>query len=100
MIDGNLDADFAALERTDSLKTAETPSAPRVRRSVLATLPANPDARARSGRTEGASLEVVEVPVSVPQEDPVAHLQSARTGFVLAAVLVIYWIWIRKRRKR
>ena len=92
MIDSSIDADFAALERVDSQRTA----APVRRRApaTLATLPALPASRTGTLVEESS----VVVPSSEPAPaDPLGHLQVARLGFAAAVVLVLYWLWIRRR---
>ena len=93
MIDASVDADFASLERKDSQK----PSAPVRWRApaTLATLPAAPSPRPGELAAEG----VAEVAVPPPPSDPLGHLRTARLGFAAAVVLVLYWLWLRERRK-
>ena len=93
MIDSSIDADFAALERADSQR-ADSP----VRRrapATLATLPAFP--AARTGMLAAETSEGVPPPEPVPP-DPLGHLRAARLGFAAVVVLVIYWLWIRRKR--
>jgi len=101
MTDGTVDSDFAALERAESLKVSEVAARPRERRSVLAVLPERPDAPVRTVLAEEAADDaaVVAVPADEPRADPVVRLQTARMGFAFAAILVLYWLWIRKRRR-
>ena len=93
MIDSSLDPDFAALERADS----QRPAAPVRRRApaTLATLPALPSAR--TGTLAEEPSVVVPSPEPVPS-DPLGHLRAARLGFAAVVVLVIYWLWIRRKR--
>lgn len=94
MIDSSIDADFAALERADSQRA----TAPVRRRApaTLATLPALPSARTGTLAAETTS-EGVPPPEPVPP-DPLGHLRAARLGFAAVVVLVIYWLWIRRKR--
>lgn len=94
MIDTSVDADFAALERADSLKA----SAPVRRRApaTLATLPAVP---ASTSTSTLSTTSTISTPTP-PPPDPLTHLQTARLGFAAAVVLVLYLLWIRERRKR
>ena len=94
MIDSSLDPDFAALERADS----QRPAAPVRRRApaTLATLPALPSAR--TGTLLEESSVVVPPPESPDTSDPLGRLQTARLGFAAVVVLVIYWLWIRRKR--
>jgi len=97
MIDGSVDADFAALERTDSLKADAGSASPRVRRGVLATLPSRPKEWGSGELREAEASAAVEVPA--PSPAPAAHLRMVRLGVAAVVVLVIYWLWIRQRRK-
>ena len=92
MIDASLDPDFAALERADSQRA----SAPVRRRApaTLATLPPEPSFR-RNELTEEVPAGTVAVPMETA--DPLGHLQTARIGFALAAILVLYLLWSRRR---
>jgi len=98
MIDGSVDPDFAALERSGSLKPNAAPPVSRVRRGVLADLPAHPPA---FGTLDLGDAAVATVAAEGPGSatDPTEHLQTARLGFAAAVVLVLCWLWIRNRRK-
>ena len=96
MIDASVDADFAALERADSQRA---PAAPVRRRApaTLAMLPAAPSARPGTLAVE-SSAEVAVPPDGPAPADPLEHLQTARVAFAAVIVLVIYWLWIRRKR--
>lgn len=97
MIDASVDPDFAAFERQESLKEARPAggvadgAVGRVYHGRLSAL------SARETPEGSESAEVVPPPEPVPP-DPLGHLRTARLGFALAAVLVCYWIWMRRRR--
>lgn len=103
MIDSSIDPDFAAFERQDSLKEArpaggeagasEGASRTVVYRGRLAAL------SPRSDHQEGTLRATTAVPDrDAPRPDPVGHLRAARLGFAAAVILVIYWLWIRRKR--
>ena len=96
MIDASVDSDFAALERADSQRA---PAAPVRRRApaTLATLPASPSPHAGQLAEEPVAAMAVQ-PAEAAPADPLGWLQTARLGFAAAAVLVIYWLWIRRKR--
>lgn len=55
------------------------------------------------GRETEAEVGAVESSEGVPppepvQPDPLGHLRAARLGFAAVVVLVIYWLWIRRKR--
>ena len=96
MIDSSVDADFAALERTESQRETATP----VRRrapATLATLPSLPASRAGELAEEPVVSMTVQ-PSRSAASDPVGHLRAARLGFAAVVVLVLYWLWIRRKR--
>ena len=97
MIDAAVDPDFAAFERQESLREARPVgggadgTVGRVYHGRLSAL------SIREAPAAAESSEVVPPPEPAPP-DPLGHLQTARLGFALAAVLVCYWIWMRRRR--
>lgn len=95
MIDATTDADLAALERRDAAKAQSAPVRRRTS-ATLAMLPAAAPETVVGQLAVTASSEVVLPPHKTP--DPVRHLQTARMGFVLAALLVCYWLWIRRKK--
>ena len=101
MIDASVDRDFAAFERQESLKealpteTAAAEAAPRVYRGKLAALASRPEQTGTLLSTPTPSAYT-----SSPPPDPLGHLRAARLGFAAAVILVLYWLWIRQKRKR
>lgn len=100
MIDASVDPDFAAFERQESFRGSavvaedRAGSADRVVCGRLTTL------SPRAARPSEQAVEgVLAVPEPVPA-DPLGHLRAARFGFAAAVILVLYWLWIRERRKR
>ena len=99
MIDASVDRDFAAFERQESLKEVRpsaADAAPRVYRGKLASL---------ALRREHQTGTLLSAPApsactSAPPLDPLGHLRAARLGFAAAVILVLYWLWIRQKRKR
>ena len=100
MIDASIDQDFAALERQESLKevrpseTAAADAAPRIYRGKLASLSSH-----RECQTGTLHSTTTTPDCDSPRPDPLGHLQTARLGFAAAVILVIYWLWIRRKRK-
>lgn len=98
MIDATTDVDYAALERRDAQAAPRVP----VRRRAPGTLASLPSAP--TGPSEGAEAASVTETVAVTASaahappDPMRHLQTARLGFALAAILICYWLWMRRRR--
>ena len=93
MIDSSVDSDFAAFERQESLKEvrpSETDAAPRIYHGKLAAL------RCTTTATPTATTATAATPAAAPP-DPLGHLRAARLGFAAVAVLVIYWLWIRRK---
>ena len=106
MIDASIDQDFAALERQESLKAARpvaatAEEAPRtiVYRGRLSSLsPRSNQAETRHCSPSPSTF------TSAPPPPPststsLSHLRTARLGFAAVVILVIYWLWIRQRRK-
>ena len=98
MIDASVDRDFAAFERQESLKEVRpsaADAAPRVYRGKLAALASRPE--------QNEILHCTTTTpdcTSAPPPDPLGHLRAARLGFAAAVILVLYWLWIRQKRKR
>ena len=98
MIDASVDRDFAAFERQESLKEVRpsaADAAPRVYRGKLAALSSHPN--------QNEILHCTTTTPdydSAPPPDPLGHLRTARLGFAAAVILVLYWLWIRQKRKR
>ena len=98
MIDASVDRDFAAFERQESLKEVRpsaADAAPRVYRGKLAALAFRPE---QTGTL--LSTPTPSTCTSAPPPDPLEHLRAARLGFAAAVILVLYWLWIRQKRKR
>lgn len=98
MIDASVDPDFAAFERQESLKevrpseTVAADAPPRVYHGKLATFASHPDSQAETLRSTTTTPDRDSSP-----PDPLGHLQTARIGFALAAILVLYLLWGRRR---
>ncbi|MDO5314335.1 MAG: hypothetical protein Q4G55_13140, partial [bacterium] len=60
--------------------------------------PAPPTPRAGELAVETAAAHEA-APARHPEADALAHLRAARFGFALAAVLVLYGLWIWQRRR-
>lgn len=107
LIDAGADPDFAAFERAEARRAsvvspAASAAAPRRRRRTLAELPAAPAAApvVPAGELVVETAAAHEAaPAPRPEADPLAHLRAARFGFALAAVLVLYGLWIWQRRR-
>ena len=50
--------------------------------------------------TENLAVIVEESSPAEREPDPLGHLRAARLGFAAAVILVLYWLWIRQKRKR
>ncbi len=103
VMEAGVDADYAALERAESLCTPATSTAPSGavyrHRRTLAELPSSPmPVRSDAPIVKTVAHEAVETP-SQPV-DPLVHLRTARLGFALVVVLVLYGLWIWQRRRR
>lgn len=103
LLEAGVDPDFAAFERAEarraSAPSAASAAAPRRPRPTLAALPPAPPApRAGELAVETAAAHEA-APARRPEADALAHLRVARFGFVLAAVLVLYGLWIWQRRR-
>ena len=106
MIDASIDQDFAALERQESLKAARPVAAtaeetPRtiVYRGRLATLPSHPNQTGTLRCSPSPSTFTSAPPPPPSTSTSLSHLRMARLGFAAVVILVIYWLWIRQRRK-
>lgn len=103
LLEAGVDPDFAAFERAEarraSAPSAASAAAPRRPRPTLAALPPAPPApRAGELAVETAAAHEA-APARRPEVDALAHLRVARFGFALAAVLVLYGLWIWQRRR-
>ena len=113
MIDASIDQDFAALERQESLKealpteTAAAEAAPRIYRGKLASLSVQSGSERgdleQAARAPLPHFEALHCTTTTPDHDsspppPLAHLRAARLGFAAAVILVLYWLWIRRKR--
>ena len=103
LLEAGVDPDFAAFERAEarraSAPSAASAAAPRRPRPTLAALPPAPPApRAGELAVETAAAHEA-APARRPEADALAHLRVARFGFALAAVLVLYGLWIWQRRR-
>lgn len=100
LLEAGVDPDFAAFERAEARRaSAPTAAAPRRPRPTLAALPPAPPApRAGELAVETAAAHEA-APARHPEADALAHLRAARFGFALAAVLVLYGLWIWQRRR-
>lgn len=103
LLEAGVDPDFAAFERAEARRASAPPAAsaaaPRRPRLTLAALPPAPPApRAGELAVETAAAHEA-APARRPEADPLAHLRTARFGFALAAVLVLYGLWIWQRRR-
>lgn len=103
LLEAGVDPDFAAFERAEarraSAPSAASAAAPRRSRPTLAALPpAPPTPRAGELAVETAAAHEA-APARHPEADALAHLRAARFGFALAAVLVLYGLWIWQRRR-
>ena len=112
MIDASVDRDFAAFERQESLKEVRpsaADAAPRVYRGKLASLSVQSGSERgdleQAARAPLPHFEALHCMTTTPDHDssppsPLAHLRAARLGFAAAVILVLYWLWIRQKRKR
>lgn len=103
LLEAGVDPDFAAFERAEARRASAPPAAsavaPRRPRATLAALPPAPPApRAGELAVETAAAHEA-APARRPEADALAHLRVARFGFALAAVLVLYGLWIWQRRR-
>lgn len=103
LLEAGVDPDFAAFERAEARRASASPAAsaaaPRRPRLTLAALPPAPPApRAGELAVETAAAHEA-APARRPEADALAHLRAARFGFALAAVLVLYGLWIWQRRR-
>lgn len=103
LLEAGVDPDFAAFERAEARRASAPPAAsaaaPRRPRLTLAALPPAPSApRAGELAVETAAAHEA-APARRPEADALAHLRAARFGFALAAVLVLYGLWIWQRRR-
>lgn len=103
LLEAGVDPDFAAFERAEARRASAPPAAsaaaPRRPRPTLAALPpAPPTPRAGELAVETAAAHEA-APARRPEADALAHLRVARFGFALAAVLVLYGLWIWQRRR-
>ncbi len=103
LLEAGVDPDFAAFERAEARRASAPPAAsaaaPRRPRPTLAALPPAPPApRAGELVVETAAAHEA-APARRPEADALAHLRVARFGFALAAVLVLYGLWIWQRRR-
>lgn len=103
LLEAGVDPDFAAFERAEARRASASPAAsaaaPRRPRPTLAALPPAPPApRAGELAVETAAAHEA-APARRPEADALAHLRVARFGFALAAVLVLYGLWIWQRRR-
>lgn len=103
LLEAGVDPDFAAFERAEARRASAPPAAsaaaPRRPRPTLAALPpAPPTPRAGELAVETAAAHEA-APARHPEADAFAHLRAARFGFALAAVLVLYGLWIWQRRR-
>ena len=103
LLEAGVDPDFAAFERAEARRASAFPAAsaaaPRRPRPTLAALPPAPPApRAGELAVETAAAHEA-APARRPEADALAHLRVARFGFALAAVLVLYGLWIWQRRR-
>ena len=103
LLEAGVDPDFAAFERAEARRASAPPAAsaaaPRRPRPTLAALPpAPPMPRAGELAVETAAAHEA-APARHPEADALAHLRAARFGFALAAVLVLYGLWIWQRRR-
>lgn len=103
LLEAGVDPDFAAFERAEARRASAPPAAsaaaPRRPRLTLAALPPAPPApRAGELAVETAAAHEA-APARRPEADALAHLRAARFGFALAAVLVLYGLWIWQRRR-
>lgn len=103
LLEAGVDPDFAAFERAEARRASTPPAAsaaaPRRPRPTLAALPpALPMPRVGELAVETAAAHEA-APARRPEADALAHLRAARFGFALAAVLVLYGLWIWQRRR-
>ena len=103
LLEAGVDPDFAAFGRAEARRASAPPAAsaaaPRRPRPTLAALPPAPPAP-RAGKLAVETAAAHEAaPARHPEADALAHLRAARFGFALAAVLVLYGLWIWQRRR-
>ncbi len=103
VMEAGADADYAALERTESLCASAASAAPSGaayrHRRTLAELPPSPvPVRSDAPIAETGAHEIAKT--QSPPEDPLVHLRAARLGFAMVVVLVLYGLWIWQRRRR
>ena len=103
LLEAGVDPDFAAFERAEARRASAPPAASaaaprRPRPTRAARPPAPPAPRAGELAVETAAAHEA-APARRPEADALAHLRVARFGFVLAAVLVLYGLWIWQRRR-
>ena len=98
MIDSSVDQDFAALERQESFRGTGTVAADRADVAVGRVYHGKLASLSPHREQTGTLLSTTATPdYDSSRPDPLGHLQAARLGFAAAAVLVIYWLWIRRR---
>lgn len=102
MIDSSIDADFAAFERQESLKEARpvgegADGTERAARTVVYCGRLAAFASHRDHQT-GTLYCTTTTTTTTTTPDPLGHLRAARLGFAAVVVLVIYWLWIRRKR--
>ena len=98
MIDSSVDQDFAALERQESFRGTGAVATDRADVAVSRVYHGKLAALSpRSGRLTEKAVESVPAESEPVPADPLGHLQAARLGFAAAVVLVLYWLWIRRR---
>jgi len=103
VMEAGVDADYAALERAESLCTPATSAVPSGavyrHRRTLSELPPSPvPVRSDVPIVETEAHEIAET--QSQSTDPLVHLRTARLGFALVVVLVLYGLWIWQRRRR
>lgn len=103
MIDSSIDPDLAALERQESFNGGPSPAMVVESSDGVAVKIYHGRLAARfvreSVKPEEGTIASVPVPIEAEREDPLGHLQVARLSVAVVVVLVIYWSWIRQRRK-
>ena len=103
MIDASVDQDFAALERQDSFRDESSVANVGVIGGIVSDKVYHGRIGNLSARSAHRSTETVigvPPPSDTPPSDPLGHLRTARLGFAAAVVLVLYWLWLREKRKR
>ena len=109
MIDPALSADLVAQDRASDFEHfravagaggSENRSSTQARGLITPKMAAARKELRQDSVTENIAV-VVEEPSPVERNsDSLGHLRAARLGFAAAVILVLYWLWIRQKRKR